>query len=78
MYGYEIKSKCGNCGKEVERGASKCPHCGVILSGEEWENGKNPFDPEVIEKNQRRNKYLALIILLIIIVVSMISFLSYM
>ena len=37
MYGYEIKSKCGNCGKEVEMGASKCPHCGVILSGE---NGK--------------------------------------
>lgn len=29
-----LYSECGNCGKRVMRGASKCPHCGVHFSGE--------------------------------------------
>lgn len=78
MYGYVIKSECGNCGKEIPRGSSKCPHCGVYLSGEEWKNGKNPFDPKEIEKKKRRNKYFALILLLIILICSIIASLSFM
>lgn len=32
-----ISSRCSNCGKPVQRGSAKCPHCGVVFRGEKKE-----------------------------------------
>lgn len=52
-----IKHTCSNCGKPVNKNASKCPHCGVKLAGRVWKDGINPFEEEYkynLNKAQRR------------------------
>lgn len=52
-----IEHTCSNCGKPVNKNASKCPHCGVKLSGRVWKDGINPFEEEYKRNlNKARNR----------------------
>lgn len=57
--GIYLYSECGNCGKRVMRGASKCPHCGVHFSGE-----KNKYVEGYATKQPSEGSLMALILVL--------------
>jgi len=55
LYNRRIQYTCSNCGRQVSKGASRCPHCGVRLVGTKWKNGVNPFEEGYTNNVNKQN-----------------------